>query len=1100
MFPQYIPPSGAIPAALRKKTRIGVLIIPTDPYWIQAMEAIVRANQTIGDDLINIQLAATIQEFEAISTEDVVDQVLAYSLDALITTQVSIPVYDALLKTNLPIICLSDLDFHHNNFISAANLFDAGRIAGEYMGRAIDGKGHVLCITAGLENEVDTGQPRLKGFMKGLEAYPEIQFEHIPAFWTYSQAYASLLTSLKNYPYHIDGIFGISDTIAMAARDAGKKLGVIDDHTVLVGLNGDPIALVAVEEGNLSATVDTSSEDLGAAALYMAHKAALGFPIPERIGQSFQLITRENVASIAIRKLAAIATIPSQMVGHNPEQERDRLNQLEISTEITRQISFFQDRDRVVQVVIEMVNKHYGYEWVRILRWSKENQKLELYGGNLSPAAIRVPQEQDQLLSQAFDSNETVYIPDTATSHRWRPGEGWEGIRSRIILPIQQEKEVMGVLDLQSSHPIRRPSFELVGLKLLASQLAIVINNADLYQEALQARKAAERANQLKNRLIANVGHEMRTPLNSILGFSQSLQKQIEPVVENHLGHDVALDNFESDLQHIYQSGEHLMYMINDLLDLSRAEIGALSLYFEQVQIIPLLKELFDTFSNAGASSSQVRWMLDIPPKLPLIRADNVRLRQILTNLLANAQKLTRQGSITLGAEVSPPHLHLWVSDTGPGVPIEVQEKIFEPFNTMVQKRRPEGIGLGLSITRHLVKLHGGIITLESQLGKGSTFHVYLPLPGVAQEPLPVPSQAGNQLLLVITHQTQCPDEIMEICARQNLQPYLIQTQNDLISVLSKGKPGAVAWNMENMSASEWMLVEQLSATKDYAALPVILYGVEQDSNRLKAGLTDVFFKPCNNNVLKDWIDQVGQDSREDASVLIVDDDFQSRQFYIKLLEAGHPGYRVLQAENGRQAISILGSETPAFVLLDLMMPEMNGFEVLSWIRAEPRTQCIPVLVVSGRLLDYGDIQRLNYFKTAFLTKDILSQDETLTLLKKLEEEDWPMPQPTSLLVKQALVYIHQNYTLPISRKNIAEAVGVSENYISQIFRQEAGLSPWDYLNRYRIHKAKELLMQSDDSVTHIALKVGFNDPAYFSRVFHKITGNSPLEFRQTGS
>jgi YesN/AraC family two-component response regulator len=231
---------------------------------------------------------------------------------------------------------------------------------------------------------------------------------------------------------------------------------------------------------------------------------------------------------------------------------------------------------------------------------------------------------------------------------------------------------------------------------------------------------------------------------------------------------------------------------------------------------------------------------------------------------------------------------------------------------------------------------------------------------------------------------------------------------------------------------------------------------------------------------------------------LIVDDDSQARQYYQMLLESSHPTYRILQAENGRQAIAILGSETPAFILLDLMMPDMNGFEVLSWIRAEPRTQRIPVLLISGRLLDYDDIQRLNYFHTVFLTKNILNQDEIVAFLKKIEDESWPIPQSTSLLVKRALVYLHQNYSLPISRKKIAESVGVTENYLSQIFRQETSLSPWDYLNRYRIHRAKEILLQCDDPVANVAFKVGFTDPAYFSRVFHKLTGCSPLEFRQS--
>ena len=366
------------------------------------------------------------------------------------------------------------------------------------------------------------------------------------------------------------------------------------------------------------------------------------------------------------------------------------------------------------------------------------------------------------LLHQAFQSGEIIFIPDTATSRRWHIEKEWESVRSRVLLPIDLGSEVIGILDLQSSQPAQQPSPELIGLKLLASQLAIVMKNIDLYQDALQARENAERANLLKNRLIANVGHEMRTPLNSILGFSQSIQKQINMAKEAGELPATQTGEFERDIQHIYKSGEHLMLMINDLLDLSRAEIGALSLFFEQLDPVPFLKEIFSCSAIPETTSHPVHWILDIPENLPLIRADVVRLRQILTNLLVNAQKFTRQGSITLGAEVVLPHIHLWVRDTGPGVSAELQENIFEPFGKIRQMhrsegRRQDGIGLGLSITRHLVLLHGGLITLESQPGKGSIFHVYLPLPGVAKEPLPAPLPMANRFYWSSRVRRSCP-------------------------------------------------------------------------------------------------------------------------------------------------------------------------------------------------------------------------------------------------------------------------------------------------------------------------------------------------------
>jgi signal transduction histidine kinase/AraC-like DNA-binding protein/ABC-type sugar transport system substrate-binding protein len=1071
--------------------RIGVIIIPTDPYWIQALQAIIHANQIIGDDLVMLQPTATLEGLYSIPPYDLVDQVLAHKLDSLICTIVSIPVIQAFIGEGLPVICLAEIDYHHPLFTAMSSLYDGGKVAGQYIGQKLGGKGNALCITAGLEKILTTGQSRLAGFRDSLQAFPEIIMDHIPAYWSYAQAYPSLLATLKNYPRHIDAIFGVSDTIILAARDAARELGIIDDRTVLVGLNGDPLALAAVAEGDLSATIDTASEDLGARATYLAHQAALGLLLPDVIHQGFQLITQENVASVATRKLTAIAEIPSQMVGYSRQKEHDRLSQLEISMEITQQIGSLQEHDRVIQVISELVCKHYGYEWVRILRWSKDEQNLVLYGGNPSPLSIQFSVDQDWLLNQAFRSNEAIYIPDMQTSHRWQVGKEWEPVRSRALLPIQLGSDVIGILDLQSSQPVRQPSLEFVGLKLLASQLGIVIHNTDLYFDALKARETAERANQLKNRLIANVGHEMRTPLNAILGFSQSIQKQVKA------GREIRAEDLHKDIQYIFNSGEHLMYMINDLLDLSRAEIGALSLYFEQLQPAPFMKELFWSFAKSETASQEVSWVLEVPDRLPMIRADVVRLRQILTNLLVNAQKFTRHGSITLGAATEPPYLHLWVRDTGPGVPIDLQEKIFEPFSTSAKKRRPEGIGLGLSITRHLVLLHGGIITLESQPGMGSTFNVYLPLPGITQEPVLAQSSDSRPVMLVISNQSQIPEELRRICERQNLFPRLIAGRDDLAQALAEGKPLAVAWDLASASSKEWGLIQRLSLNQECAALPIILYGMEEGSDQLKAGLTNVFFKPCTGNTLKDWISQIGPGIGKECTILVVDDDPQARNYYQKLLESSHPSSRIILAENGSQALQILRDETPAFILLDLIMPEVDGFTVLEWVRNEVRTQHIPVIVISGKLLNYEDIQRLNYYKTVFVTKGILTEDETIMFLGQIEGESRSLPQPTSLLIKQVLAFLHQNYSQPIKRRDIADAVGVSENYLSQIFRQEITISPWDYLNRYRIHKAKGMLSQTQDTITRIATQVGFNDSAYFSRVFRKLTGHSPHEFRQ---
>jgi AraC-like DNA-binding protein len=577
-------------------------------------------------------------------------------------------------------------------------------------------------------------------------------------------------------------------------------------------------------------------------------------------------------------------------------------------------------------------------------------------------------------------------------------------------------------------------------------------------------------------------------------------------------------DELQQDVQHVYKSGEHLMIMINDLLDLSRAEIGALSLYFELIQPAALLKDVFHDFARTENVSPDLRWVLAVPGRLPVIRADMVRLRQILTNLLSNASKYTRSGTITLGAEVELPYLHVWVQDTGQGVPVELQSKIFEPFGTVGRKRRPEGIGLGLSITRHLVGLHDGLITLESQPGAGSTFHIYLPLPGVSsisvrsRPPDTSAQRTGTQgaptyvaptpeaelMLLVISNQPNIPSHVQEMCASHKLVPVQVRGHEDLSRALAEGVPAAVAWDMSQVSPSEWNLIYRLSASQDCTALPVVLFDGADEVGQASTGLTHVVFKSCNGNTLKDWIGLIEDPTARQGTILIVDDDPQARDYYLKMLERSHPGRRVVVAENGSRALDILQNEVPALILLDLMMPEVDGFKVLERVRSDVRTQHIPVVIISGKLLNYEDVQHLNNFKTVFHTKGVFSDHETVEFLSQIEGDAKSLPQPTSMLIKQVLAFLHQNYPLPINRKDIANAVGVSENYLSQIFRQEITISPWDYLNRLRIQRSKELLLNTQGTVTSIASQVGFNDSAYFSRVFHKLTGLSPQEFRQS--
>jgi len=243
--------------------------------------------------------------------------------------------------------------------------------------------------------------------------------------------------------------------------------------------------------------------------------------------------------------------------------------------------------------------------------------------------------------------------------------------------------------------------------EVLRGHISSALKGALLFREALDARRVAERADQVKTRLLTNVSHELRTPLNIIIGHTHRLLKSPPPGAAR-------------DLEQIQQTAEHQLRIINDLLDLTRAEISALDLYPVSVDPRPLIEDAFSSLAEDAAVSQGVEWRLEVPRDLPEIKVDPLRLRQVLLNLLSNAARFTESGQITLGAEGEPLHLHIWVADTDVGIPDEVRERIYEPFFTHERADQPAGgIGLGLSITRHLVTLHGGTLALDSQPGQG---------------------------------------------------------------------------------------------------------------------------------------------------------------------------------------------------------------------------------------------------------------------------------------------------------------------------------------------------------------------------------------------
>ena len=628
----------------------------------------------------------------------------------------------------------------------------------------------------------------------------------------------------------------------------------------------------------------------------------------------------------------------------------------------------------------------------------------------------------------------------------------------------------------------------------LRGHLSSALKCAELVQVALEAEAKAIKSDQLKTHLLANVSHELRTPLNIILGLSQTALSNPNPY-----GSELPAQ-LTRDMGYIYDSGEHLIRLINDLLDTSRAEIGELDLCYEPVSPTTLLKEVYETFKKTSANKQKnVELSLEIPEHLPILHADPVRLRQILMNLLSNAFKFTQQGRIILGAEVQLPHIHFWVADTGSGISPEMQERIFEPFvKADPPAHRREGIGLGLSITRRLVALHGGSITLDSLPEQGSTFHVYIPMPGLdyasAREVNP---EGAQPVLLWLSSNQEVASSIQSICQKNGLEPYWLEKIEDIELTPQHGIPVALAWDLENARPGDWSIIQKLRSNSQYCQLPLLI--IHENIGEMLSGgsrLTNVLLKPAGKQMLQHVLNLIPQ-AMQRGEIWIIDDDPQALKYYQEMISSSLSSFMIRPIRGGREALSLLEEETPDLVLLDLMMPDIDGFQVLEHLRSNVKTALIPVIIITGKILSYEDVKRLDAPKVMLQTKGVLSDFESVADIQRVLAGSSTIHQTTSTLVKKAFAYIQQNYTRSFSLVELSETIGVSKSYLSRIFKMETGISLWDYLNRFRIQKAKELLLLTNESITGVAADVGYEDVGYFGRVFREITGFSPRAFRQ---
>jgi signal transduction histidine kinase/AraC-like DNA-binding protein len=612
---------------------------------------------------------------------------------------------------------------------------------------------------------------------------------------------------------------------------------------------------------------------------------------------------------------------------------------------------------------------------------------------------------------------------------------------------------------------------------------------------AEEHRRAAEEANQLKSRFLSMVSHELRTPLNVIAGLSENLIQQMAGDLPG------GPRSSRTDLERIHGSAQHLDALIRDVLDLASSHVGQLKLVKEPLDVAEALKPVIQ-IGERLAREKELSWQVETPASLPRVVWDRTRLRQVVLNLVTNAVKFTEQGQVILRIDASVETMTISVSDTGMGIPVEEQALIFEEFHRSERAtaRGYGGMGLGLAICRRLVELGGGQIGVESsgEIGGGSRFYITLPV--LSENAGSSPMKSRSHVVLLLRKDKDGSSVLSERLARSGfeVEEIYIDARESWLQSIVDSPPGAVILDYEPASEQGWEIVSLLKNSPSAQDTPVLFCSLFTEQDRGAILELDYLEKPIAGPRLAQALEQQGWvKNKPSGYILIVDDEENILDIHTRLVQSQLPGSRVIVARNGWEALECMQKEAPVLVLLDLMMPEMDGFAVLEAMRASEATRCVPVIVLTSHKLTENEMQQLNQGVAAVLGKGLFSAEETLAQMAAVLGRNKRLGSEARRVARRAMAYIHEHYRETVSRKDLADHVGVSPEYLSTCFRRETGVTPTAYLERYRIRQARALLESSELNITEVALEVGFCDSSYFGRIFRREVGVSPIAYRR---